>query len=191
MIIRYFKVINRNSKTNTMDILFVASKLSDVNEYSNIVKKAGLNPVIIDVRCFTLKNAHDNTEFKSIIEKTSSAILELGPEENYLMIIHNNIPVITDVFLRQPEKEILSSMSEQSNPEAEAVVRRYAMQVKQALADYEAKYEKINNIQVVSSMKNISNVMLHLQKTFLQSASIYLILCKVFKYLRTILKKLV
>ena len=156
----FHQVINRNSKTNTMDILFVASKLSDVNEYSNIVKKAGLNPVIIDVRCFTLKNAHDNTEFKSIIEKTSSAILELGPEENYLMIIHNNIPVITDVFLRQPEKEILSSMSEQSNPEAEAVVRRYAMQIKQALADYEAKYEnKINNIQIVSSMKNISFVL--------------------------------
>ncbi len=156
----FHQVINRSSKTNTMDILFVASKLSDVNEYSNIVKKAGLNPVIIDVRCFTLKNAHDNTEFKSIVEKTSSAILELGPEENYLMIIHNNIPVITDVFLRQPEKEILSSVSEQSNPEAEAVIRRYAMQVKQALADYEAKYEnKINNIQVVSSMKNISNVL--------------------------------
>ena len=156
----FHQVINRNSKTNTMEILFVASKLSDVNEYSNIVKKAGLNPVIIDVRCFTLKNAHDNTEFKSIVEKTSSAILELGPDENYLMIIHNNIPVITDVFLRQPEKEILSSVGEQSNPEAEAVIRRYAMQVKQALADYEAKYEnKINNIQVVSSMKNISNVL--------------------------------
>ena len=156
----FHQVINRNSKNNTMEILFVASKLSDVNEYSNIVKKAGLNPVIIDVRCFTLKNAHDNTEFKSIVEKTSSAILELGPEENYLMIIHNNIPVITDVFLRQPEKEILSSMGEQSNPEAEAVIRRYSMQIKQALADYEAKYEsKISNIQVVSSMKNISSVL--------------------------------
>ena len=156
----FHQVINRNSKNNTMDILFVASKLSDVNEYSNIVKKAGLNPVIIDVRCFTLKNAHDNTEFKSIVEKTSSAILELGPEENYLMIIHNNIPVITDVFLRQPEKEMLSSISEQPNSEAEAVVRRYSMQIKQALAEYETKYEnKITNIQVVSSMKNVSDVL--------------------------------
>lgn len=156
----FHQVINRNSKNNTMDILFVASKLSDVNEYSNIVKKAGLNPVIIDVRCFTLKNAHDNTEFKSIVEKTSSAILELGPEENYLMIIHNNIPVITDVFLRQPEKEMLSSISEQPNSEVEAVVRRYSMQIKQALADYETKYEnKITNIQVVSSMKNVSDVL--------------------------------
>ena len=157
----FHQVINRNSKTNTMEILFVASKLSDVNEYSNIVKKAGLNPVIIDVKCFTLKNAHDNTQFKSIVEKSSSAILELGPEENYLMIIHNNIPVITDIFLRQPEKEILNSIDEATtNTETDAVVRRYAMQIKQALADYEAKYEnKISSIQVVSSMKNISSLL--------------------------------
>ncbi len=157
----FHQVINKNSKTNTMDILFVASKLSDVNEYSNIVKKAGLNPVIIDVKCFTLKNAHDNTQFKSIVEKSSSAILELGPEENYLMIIHNNIPVITDIFLRQPEKENLNSIDEATtNTETDAVVRRYAMQIKQALADYEAKYEnKISSIQVVSSMKNISSLL--------------------------------
>ena len=44
-----------------MEILFVASKLSDVNAYSSIVKKAGLNPVIMDVKCFTLKNAFDNS----------------------------------------------------------------------------------------------------------------------------------
>ena len=43
-----------------MEILFVASKLSDVNAFSSIIKKASLNPVIMDVRCFTLKNAHDN-----------------------------------------------------------------------------------------------------------------------------------
>ena len=72
----FHQVINRNSKNNTMEILFVASKLSDVNAYSSIIKKAGLNPVIMDVRCFTLKNAYDNTKFKSITEKGNSAILE-------------------------------------------------------------------------------------------------------------------
>ena len=76
-----------------MEILFVASKLSDVNSYSAIAKKAGLNPVILDVKCFTLKNAHDNTKFKSINQNTNSAILEISDDENYLMIIHNNTPV--------------------------------------------------------------------------------------------------
>ena len=94
----FHQIINRNSKNNTMEILFVASKLSDVNSYASIAKKAGLNPVIMDVRCFTLKNAYDNTKFKSITDKGNSAILELGIDENYMMIIHNNTPIITDIF---------------------------------------------------------------------------------------------
>ena len=125
-----------------MDILFVASKLSDVNAYASIAKKAGLNPVIMDVRCFTLKNAHDNTKFKSINKNDNSVILELGLEENYVMIIHNNIPIITDIFLRPQEKQhLLDVVNDQIPTEAEAVIRRYAMQVKQAITDYEAKYE--------------------------------------------------
>ena len=157
----FHQIINRNSKNNTMEILFVASKLADVNAYSSIVKKAGLNPVIMDVRCFTLKNAHDNTKFKSITDKGNSAILELGIDENYMMIIHNNIPVITDIFLRPQEKEYLINIkSEQISSEAEAVIRRYAMQIKQAITDYENKYEnKITSIQVVSSLKNISFIL--------------------------------
>jgi len=154
----FHQVINRNSKNNTMDILFVASKLSDVNAYSSIAKKAGLNPVIMDVRCFTLKNAHDNTKFKSINKNENSVILELGLEENYVMIIHNNIPIITDIFLRPQEKQhLLDVVNDHIPTEVEAIIRRYAMQVKQAITDYEAKYEnKITSIQVVSSLKNIS-----------------------------------
>ncbi len=157
----FHQIINRNSKNNTMEILFVASKLSDVNSYSGIVKKAGLNPVIVDVKCFTLKNAYDNSKFKTITDKGNSAILEISADENYLMIIHNNTPIITDVFLRQPEKELINQIAEGPiNTEAEAVVRRYAMQIKQALSDYESKHEsKITNIQVVSSLKNISNLL--------------------------------
>ena len=154
----FHQIINRNSKNNTMEILFVASKLADVNAYSSMIKKAGLNPVIMDVRCFTLKNAHDNTKFKSITDKGNSAILELGLEENYMMIIHNNIPIITDIFLRPQEKQhIKEVISEQIPTEADAVIRRYSMQIKQAITDYEAKYDnKISSLQVVSSLKNIS-----------------------------------
>jgi len=157
----FHQIINRNSKNNTMEILFVASKLADVNAYSAIAKKAGLNPVIMDVRCFTLKNAHDNTKYKSITDKGNSAILELGIDENYIMIIHKNIPVITDIFLRPQEKQHLAEVkSEQVPTEADAVIRRYAMQVKQAITDYEGKYEnKITSIQVVSSLKNISFIL--------------------------------
>ena len=153
----FHQVINRNSKNNTMEILFVASKLSDVNAFSAIVKKAGLNPVIMDVRCFSLKNAYDNSKIHLAEGKNNTAILELGVDENYLMVIHNNIPVITDIFLRPQEKQsLLEVVSDQIPAESDAVIRRYSMQIKQAIADYEGKYEnKISNVQVVSSLKNI------------------------------------
>ncbi len=153
----FHQIINRNSKNNTMEILFVASKLKDVNDYSSIAKKAGLNPVIMDVRCFTLKNAYDNTRDKSVTDNVNSAILELGVDENYLMIIHNNIPRFTNVFLRPQEKQnLLEITSTQVSNEGDSVIRRYAMQIKTAIADYENNYEnKITSIQVVSSLKNI------------------------------------
>ena len=172
----FHQVINRDSKKNVMDILFVASKLADVNAYSALAKKAGLNPVIVDVRCFTLKNAHDNCRFKSLTDQGGSALLELSSDENYLMIIHNNIPVITDVFLRQPEKDLLKNFTAAtaSSSEYDAVIRRYSMQIKQALADYEAKYEqKISNIQIVSSLKNVKEV-IPLFKKHLQTVGFYL-----------------
>ena len=40
----FHQVINKNEKANTMDILFVASKLADINSYTTIIKNAGLNP---------------------------------------------------------------------------------------------------------------------------------------------------
>src|SRR6056300_47801 len=155
----FHQVINRNSKNNTMEILFVASKLSDVNSYTSMIKKAGLNPVIMDVKCFTLKNAFDNAVLTA--DKSNSAILEVGLDDNYLMIIHDNTPIITDVFLRQQEKQLILNIKEMTSDTDEGanVIRRYAMQIKQALNDYEGKYQtKINNIKVVSSLSNIKDI---------------------------------
>jgi len=153
----FHQVINRNSKNNTMELLFVASKLADVNAYSSIAKKAGLNPVIMDVRCFTLKNAYDNTKDESVTDKVNSAILELDVDENYIMIIHNNIPIITFPYLKPQEKQsLLEITSAQISNEADSVIRRYSMLIKDAITDYEGKHDKkITSIQVVSSLKNI------------------------------------
>ena len=158
----FHQVINRDTAKNLMDILFVASKLSDVNGYSALFKKAGLNPIIIDVRCFTLKNAVDERSKTRLLFKESkeidpqSAILEFGLEENYLIIFHNSIPIITDIFLRPQEKSILQSVSENNiTQEAEDLIRRYTLQIKQAIADYESKFQsKISDIKIITSLKN-------------------------------------
>jgi len=154
----FHQVINRNQKENTMDILFVASKLSDINSYTSIIKSSGLNPVIIDVKCFALKSAVDqiNQISQKVEDANLTAVLEFGLDENYLMILYDNNPIITDIFLRGQDRQILKSSQVQE--EKEGLVRRFVTQVKQAVQDFETKYEKrIRNIKVVSDLENIED----------------------------------
>ena len=152
----FHQVINRDTTGNTMDILFVASKLSDINNYTSIIKKGGLNAVIIDVKCFALKSAVDqiNQLGGSIEESNLTAVLEFGLDENYVMILYDNNPIITDIFIRGQDRNTLLNSDNQED--MDALVRRYVTQVKQAIQDFETKYEKrIRNLKVVSNLTNV------------------------------------
>ena len=152
----FHQVINKDTTGNTMDILFIASKLSDINSYTEIIKKGGLNAVIIDVKCFALKSAVDqvNQIAGSIEESNLTAVLEFGLDENYVMILYENNPIITDIFIRSQDRKTLTESNNQE--EMDALVRRYMTQVKQAIQDFETKYEKrIRNLKVTSNLPNV------------------------------------
>ena len=164
----FHQVINRNEKDNTMDILFVASKLTDINSYTSIIKNAGLNPVIIDVKCFALKSAVDqsNQLANKPEDANLTAVLEFGLDENYLMILYDNNPIITDIFIRGQDRKILQES--QDAEEKEGLVRRYVTQVKQAIQDFETKYEKrIRNIRVVSDIENLEEYLGSFRKSLM------------------------
>ncbi len=164
----FHQVINRNQKDNTMDILFVASKLTDINSYTSIIKNAGLNPVIIDVKCFALKSAVDqsNQLTNRVEDANLTAVLEFGLDENYLMILYDNNPIITDIFIRGQDRKILQES--QDAEEKEGLVRRYVTQVKQAIQDFETKYEKrIRNVKVVSDIKNVEEYLGNFRKNLM------------------------
>ena len=166
----FHQVINRNDKENTMDILFVASKLSDINSYTSIIKNSGLNAVIIDVKCFALKSAVDqiNLISKSSDDANLTAVLEFGLDENYLMILYDNNPIITDIFLRSQDRKILLKSEDQE--EKEALVRRFITQVKQAVQDFETKYERrIRNIKVVSNLPNVNDFLSSFRKNLVNT----------------------
>jgi type IV pilus assembly protein PilN len=166
----FHQVINRDSTANTMDILFVASKLSDINSYTAIIKKGGLNAVIIDVKCFALKSAIDQTNqiAGSIEESNLTAVLEFGLDENYIMILHESNPIITDIFIRSQDRNTLQNSDNQE--EMDALVRRYTNQVKQAIQDFETKYEKrIRNLRVVSNLSNVDTYLERFRKNLVNT----------------------
>ena len=161
----FHQVINKDKTGNTMDILFVASKLSDINNYTNIIKKGGLNAVIIDVKCFALKSAVDqvNQISGSIEDSNLTAVLEFGLDENYVMILYENNPIITDIFIRGLDRTTLRESNNQE--EMDALVRRYITQVKQAVQDFETKYEKrIRNLKVTSNLPNVDEYLGNFRK---------------------------
>ena len=161
----FHQVINKDKTGNTMDILFVASKLSDINSYTDIIKKGGLNAVIIDVKCFALKSAVDqvNQIAGSIEESNLTAVLEFGLDENYVMILYENNPIITDIFIRGQDRKTLAESNNQE--EMDALVRRYMTQVKQAIQDFETKYEKrIRNLKVTSNLVNVEDYLASFRK---------------------------
>ena len=166
----FHQVINRNPTENTMDILFVASKLADINSYTDIIKKGGLNAVIIDVKCFALKSAVDqiNQISGSIEDSNLTAVLEFGLDENYVMILYENNPIITDIFIRGQDRKTLIESDNQE--EMEALVRRYITQVKQAVQDFETKYEKrIRNLKVTSNLPNVETYLASFRKNLVNT----------------------
>ena len=166
----FHQVINKDTTGNTMDILFVASKLSDINSYTDIIKKGGLNAVIIDVKCFALKSAVDqvNQIAGSIEESNLTAVLEFGLDENYVMILYENNPIITDIFIRSQDRKTLTDSNNQE--EMDALVRRYMTQVKQAIQDFETKYEKrIRNLKVTSNLTNVEEYLGSFRKNMINT----------------------
>jgi len=155
----FHQVIKRHIQTNTMDLLFVASKLSDINAYNKIIRNAGLETIIVDVRCFANRNAFDivlNTEGEP--SGDAVAIVEFGAVENYLLIVKDDTPHITDIFVKDSDKRDLDRGSF-NDEEADSFFDRYSMQIRQILSAYEQKYQSgsIKTLYVISDLSNVRN----------------------------------
>ena len=155
----FHQVIKRHSSENTMDLLFVASKLSDIEDYMNIIRQAGLNPVVVDVRCFSLRNALDLR--KKINLKQPIGLLEFGPFENYLLILDKEgAPFIAEIYISDTDKELLGTSATDGTSDFTKLFERYAMQVSQVVASYQSKYNStLGKIYIASTLPSISEAL--------------------------------
>jgi len=153
----FHQVIKRHTSENLMDLLFVASKLNDIEDYMSIVRQAGMNPVVVDVRCFSLRNALDLK--KKLNFKQPIGLLEFGPFENYLLILDKEgAPFIAEIYISDIDKDLLlNSAMVDTDTESQRLFERYAMQVSQVVSSYESKYgTSLSKIFVASTLPSIS-----------------------------------
>ena len=154
----FHQVIRKDPASNMMDVLFVASKLTDVNTLVDLVSKGGINPVVLDVRCFALRNAFQTVK-KTANKKKPLAILEIGEYENYLLIIKEENPYVSDIFVSAKDKESIGKANI-SKENLSLIIDRYVMQIKQNLVSYANRYkiDKVDNLNIVSQSPNIDEI---------------------------------
>ncbi len=158
----FWQVIRRNTSDNTMELLFVASKLSEINQYVQIATKAGLNPVVVDVRCFAIRNALKTQKLRTL---NSTALIEFGPNENYVLIVTDDAPFIYDIYVSESDRALI----ENGLPTGEVADRLYdrlSGQIRQAFRAYETKVGSnlIEKVLLVSPIADVGDLLAQMKK---------------------------
>ena len=158
----FWQVIRRNTAENTMELLFVASKLSEINQYVQIATRAGLNPVVVDVRCFAIRNALKAQKGKA---QGTTALIEFGPNENYVLIVTDDTPFIYDIYISEADRLLIES-GQLEGDQGDRLYDRFAGQVLQAFRAYEIKLGKklIDQVLLVSPIQDKSELLQQMRK---------------------------
>lgn len=88
-----FQVLKEDVGANQMEILLVAAKKEMVNAHADIVRDAGLEPVVIDVDSFAVQNAIETGE--ETTEGHVTGLVNIGSDVTNINIIQNSIPYFT------------------------------------------------------------------------------------------------
>jgi type IV pilus assembly protein PilM len=88
-----FQIINPHVDQNKMQVLLVAAKKDMIANHAEIIREAGLIPIIIDVDSFAIQNAVEANY--DLGPDETVALLNIGAEITNLNIIRNQVPHFT------------------------------------------------------------------------------------------------
>lgn len=118
-----FQILEGNSDPKHMDVLLVAAKREMLVAYSDLIREAGLNPVVLDVDAFAVQNVLSlNYDFAP---EEVVAMVDIGSEISNINIVKNGVPLYTqDLSLGGANfVDAVQKTFNLSQAEAEAAVR--------------------------------------------------------------------
>ena len=160
----FWQKVKEDKEKNLMSILFVASKLDEIDKYCDIVRQAGLDPLIVDVRCFALQNVLKTKNTKSA---SIDCFIEISGYENYAVFIYDDLPFIYDIFVADADAMAMRGAVDQID---EALINRVASQIRVAVNTFlnqsEAPgFEKIN---LTSTLPTFEHLLKSLKKDIVE-----------------------
>ena len=88
-----YEVLRRRPEAGQMDLLLVAAKKDEINDYASIVREAKLKPVVVDINAFTVQNIFEHTT--GLPQDSTVALLNVGAAVSGPNIISRGISAFT------------------------------------------------------------------------------------------------
>jgi len=154
----FYQVIRRQKSSDTMDVLFIATRLSDVAIYTDIIKNAGLNPVIVDAKCFAISNAFQH-KINNPDLSGPCAFLEFGIEESYAMVIDKDKVNIYEIAISDSHR---AAMIDDICDDIllDDFVACYSAQLQKIITGHEIYFDSddIKNLFVISTVAQTNTI---------------------------------
>jgi type IV pilus assembly protein PilM len=87
-----FQKLGAGATAGQADVLLVAVKKDKINDYVNLVREAGLEPVVMDVDAFALANMY---ELNYAFEEGTTALLNIGASVMNINILKDGVSIFT------------------------------------------------------------------------------------------------
>jgi len=145
----FWQTVKKDREKNTLSLLFVASRVDEIEKNCDLVRAAGYDPLIVDVRCFALRNILKTYE-DSESSKTQ-IFIEISGQENYAVCMFDNLPFIYDIYVSEGDVDALMKGGTSLNKE---LFDRLASQIRTSVTAFikQSGVPGIEKIELSSSL---------------------------------------
>jgi type IV pilus assembly protein PilM len=88
-----YEVLRKRPEAGQMDLLLVAAKKDEINDFAGIVREAKLRPVIVDINAFTIQNIFEKQH--GLPQDGTIALLNVGAAVSSLNIVSRGVSAFT------------------------------------------------------------------------------------------------
>src|ERR1700677_1825087 len=88
-----YQVLRPRPEAGQMDLLLVAAKKDEINDYASIVREAKLRPLIVDINAFTIQNIFEQQY--GLPPEGTVALLNVGAAVSSLNIVSRGVSAFT------------------------------------------------------------------------------------------------
>ncbi len=88
-----YEVLRQRPEAGQMDLMLVAAKKDEINDYASILREAKLKPIIVDINAFTIQNIFEHQY--GLPPDATIALLNLGAAVSSLNIVSKGVSAFT------------------------------------------------------------------------------------------------